>query len=91
MAKASNSNVNRECLSVHGNVIVLTPQSGHRQRGVRAVMRVSNCIVSRCRQVRSSGAFETDSGRYDYGPVLSTAFAVLTLAIPDETIPVFQR
>lgn len=42
------------------------------------------------RQTRS-GAFEPDEGRYDYGPVLSTAFAILTLAIPDEAIPVFER
>ena len=40
---------------------------------------------------RSDGSFEPDSTRYDYGPVLSTAFAVLTLAIPDEVLPVFQR
>lgn len=39
----------------------------------------------------NSGSFEPDSGRYDYGPVLSTSFAILTLAIPDESIPVFQR
>ncbi|MDA1196089.1 MAG: terpene cyclase/mutase family protein [Planctomycetota bacterium] len=42
------------------------------------------------RQV-GSGAFETYPGRYNYGPVLSTSFAILTLAIPDETIPIFQR
>lgn len=40
---------------------------------------------------RDDGSFEPDSGRYDYGPVLSTAFAVLTLAIPDEVLPIFQR
>ena len=40
---------------------------------------------------RHDGSFEADSTRYDYGPVLSTAFAVLTLAIPDETLPIFQR
>lgn len=39
----------------------------------------------------SDGSFETEPGRYDYGPVLSTAFAVLTLAIPDEVLPIFQR
>ncbi|MDJ0522216.1 MAG: hypothetical protein QNJ90_09100 [Planctomycetota bacterium] len=43
------------------------------------------------KQRRTDGSFEPDSGRYDYGPVLSTAFAVLTLAIPDEVIPIFQR
>ncbi len=43
------------------------------------------------RQRTTDGSFEPDSGRYDYGPVLSTAFAILTLAIPDEVIPIFQR
>ncbi len=43
------------------------------------------------RRQRNTGDFEPDSGRYDYGPVLSTAFAVLTLAIPDEILPIFQR
>jgi len=43
------------------------------------------------RRQRNDGSFEPDSTRYDYGPVLSTAFAVLTLAIPDEVLPVFQR
>jgi hypothetical protein len=38
-----------------------------------------------------SGSFEPEGGRYDYGPVLSTAFAILTLAIPDEILPIFQR
>ena len=40
---------------------------------------------------RSDGSFEPGDTRYDYGPVLSTAFAVLTLAIPDELLPIFQR
>ena len=35
--------------------------------------------------------FEPRPGRFDYGPLLSTSFAVLTLAVPDETLPVFQR
>jgi hypothetical protein len=43
------------------------------------------------KQRKTDGSFEPDSGRYDYGPVLSTSFAVLTLAIPDEIIPIFQR
>jgi hypothetical protein len=47
------------------------------------------------RQQRSDGAWD-DSGtmggtRYQYGPALATAFAVLTLAIPDEPLPIFQR
>lgn len=29
--------------------------------------------------------------RFDFGDVLPTAFAVLTLAIPDEELPIFQR
>lgn len=29
--------------------------------------------------------------RYSYGHALATAFAVLTLAVPDETLPIFQR
>jgi hypothetical protein len=40
---------------------------------------------------RADGSFDPEGGRYDYGPVLSTALAVLTLAIPDETLPIFQR
>jgi len=39
----------------------------------------------------SNGSFQANNTRYDYGPVLSTAFAVLTLAIPDEVLPIFQR
>ena len=37
----------------HGTAIVLTPCSGQSERGVRARITVVNCIVSRCRQVRS--------------------------------------
>ncbi len=40
---------------------------------------------------REDGSFYQDNGRYNFGPVLSTAFAVLTLAIPDEVVPIFQR
>jgi hypothetical protein len=29
--------------------------------------------------------------RFSYGQVLATAFAVLTLAVPDESLPIFQR
>jgi hypothetical protein len=29
--------------------------------------------------------------RFDFGPLLATSFAVLTLAVPDEQIPIFQR
>lgn len=40
---------------------------------------------------RHDGSFEEERGRYDFGPSLSTAFAVLTLAVPDERLPIFQR
>lgn len=40
---------------------------------------------------RADGSFEEERGRHDFGPVLSTAFAVCTLAIPDEQVPIFQR
>jgi hypothetical protein len=43
------------------------------------------------RRQRSDGSFEEDRGRYDFGAELSTAFAILTLAIPDEQLPIFQR
>lgn len=43
------------------------------------------------RQLEADGSFEPESGRHDYGPLLSTAFAVLTLSIPDEGLPIFQR
>lgn len=42
----------------------------------------------------ADGSWDDDGsfgGRFVYGPVLATAFAVLTLAIPDEPLPVFQR
>jgi hypothetical protein len=40
---------------------------------------------------RSDGSWEDPSDRFAFGPTLATALAVLTLAIPDEAIPVFQR
>jgi len=40
---------------------------------------------------QSDGSWNDSGGRYYYGPVLATAFAVLTLAIPDEALPIFQR
>jgi hypothetical protein len=39
----------------------------------------------------NEGYWEDDSDRFDLGKELPTAFAILTLAIPDETIPIFQR
>ena len=52
-AKRSNSSVKRPCGAAQGTLIVLTPCSGQSARGVRARINVVNCIVSRCRQVRS--------------------------------------
>lgn len=44
------------------------------------------------RQRVGDGSFEEDADdRHDRGPLLSTAFATLTLSIPDEGLPVFQR
>ena len=43
------------------------------------------------RQLEGDGSFEPEAGRHDYGPLLSTAFAVLTLSILDEGLPIFQR
>ena len=45
--------VKRPCGAAHGTYIVFTPWSGQLARGVCARMRVVNCIVSRCLQVRS--------------------------------------
>jgi len=40
----------------------------------------------------SVGSFDPKPGRYtNYGPELSTSFAILTMAIPDEALPIFQR
>lgn len=39
----------------------------------------------------SDGSFEEETGRFNFGNVMTTACAVLTLAIPDEVIPIFQR
>jgi hypothetical protein len=43
------------------------------------------------RQQRSDGSWNDDTDKFGFGDVLPTAFAVLTLAIPDELIPIFQR
>jgi hypothetical protein len=41
---------------------------------------------------RTDGSWDdARSGRFAYGSVLATAFAVLTLSIPDEALPIFQR
>jgi len=40
----------------------------------------------------SNGSFELEQGKFvDFGPQLTTAFAILTLSIPDEVLPIFQR
>jgi hypothetical protein len=43
------------------------------------------------RTQREDGSWEDPDDDYKFGDLLPTAFAVLTLAIPDEMIPVFQR
>jgi hypothetical protein len=40
---------------------------------------------------REDGSWEEQSDRFDLGDLVPTAFAVLTLAIPDEVLPIFQR
>ena len=52
-AKRSNKSVKRPWGAAQGTAIVLTPCSGQSERGARARIKVVNCIVSRCRQVRS--------------------------------------
>ena len=43
------------------------------------------------RSQHDDGRWDDPNDDYKFGDLLSTAFAVLTLAIPDELIPVFQR
>jgi hypothetical protein len=43
------------------------------------------------RTQRADGSWEDPHDDYKFGDLLPTAFAVLTLAVPDELIPVFQR
>jgi hypothetical protein len=40
---------------------------------------------------RSDGSWQEVYDRFEFGPLLPTCFAVLTLAIPDEVLPIFQR
>jgi hypothetical protein len=40
---------------------------------------------------RSDGSWSDEHDQFAFGPMLPTAFAVLTLAVPDETLPIFQR
>lgn len=43
------------------------------------------------RQRRADGGWSDDYDQFDFGDILPTAFAILTLAIPDEVLPIFQR
>ena len=43
------------------------------------------------KQRRSDGAWVDNDDRFQFGNILPTAFAVLTLSIPDEQLPIFQR
>jgi hypothetical protein len=40
---------------------------------------------------REDGSWHDEEDRFSFGDLLPTAFAVLTLAIPDEALPIFQR
>lgn len=42
-------------------------------------------------QQRVEGSWHDDSERFGFPPELPTAFAALTLGIPDESLPIFQR
>ena len=39
----------------------------------------------------TAGSWYDEQDQFDFGPLVPTTFAVLTLAIPDEIIPIFQR
>jgi hypothetical protein len=43
------------------------------------------------KQRAADGGWSDDVDQFQFGDVLPTAFAVLTLAIPDEVLPIFQR
>ena len=43
------------------------------------------------KQKAGDGAWSDSDDQFQFGDVLPTAFAVLTLAIPDEVLPIFQR
>jgi hypothetical protein len=53
MAKRSKSRLKRPPGSAQGTAMVLTPSRAQSTRGTRARRIVSNCIVSRCRHMRS--------------------------------------
>ena len=56
MANAPKKRVKRLCFPAQGATMVFTftPWAGQRHRGNRATISVVNCMVSRCRQRRSS-------------------------------------
>ena len=43
------------------------------------------------KQKAGDGAWSDSDDQFQFGDVLPTAFAILTLAIPDEVLPIFQR
>lgn len=43
------------------------------------------------KQRAGDGSWSDDIDQFPFGDVLPTAFAILTLAIPDEVLPIFQR
>jgi hypothetical protein len=43
------------------------------------------------RQRRADGGWDDPYDRFEFGDLVPTAFAILTLAIPDEVLPIFQR
>lgn len=43
------------------------------------------------KQRRADGGWSDGYDQFDFGDVLPTAFAILTLSIPDEVLPIFQR
>jgi len=83
-AMYSKRSVKRECLPAQGTGIVRTPHVLHLLRGTAAWIIVVNCIVSRCRHVRS-GAMSACGQRFlhsgqssfepQYSMRISTSFA----------------
>ena len=83
-AMYSMRSVNRECLLAQGTGIVRTPDVRRLLRGTAAWIIVVNCIVSRCRHVRSGamsacGQCFLHSGQSSFKPQysirISTSFA----------------
>ena len=70
-ANRSKCRVNRPGGAAHGTVMVLTPCSGQFARGVRARITVMNCIVSKCRHVRSGARSWSEQARPHSGHLAS--------------------